>query len=585
MVTIAEALKLALQHHQAGRLQEAEGHCRRILQVQPDHPDTLHVLGVIVYQLHRHDEAVEFIRRAIEMKPEEAEYHNHLGAAYRAQGRLEEAEGCYRQALALNPSNGAAYYNLGNVLKEQGKLEEAVARYRQALALNPDYIEAYNNLAVALRDQGKPHEAVACFRQALAISPRNATVHSNLIYSILYDTTDAEVIAQELRKWNDLHARPLAATIKAHVHNRDPERRLRVGYVSADFAGHAASFFIEPLLSAHDHAVVEVFLYSNAVLSEGDLRRLQEMSDVCRNIVGLSDEAVADLISKDGIDILVDLSCHTAGNRLLVFARKPAPVQVAYGGTSLTTGLATMDYRLTDEHQYPRDSQEWSSEELVRLRPCPSSYRPPEESPPVSPLPADTNGHVTFASFNNVAKVTPAVVSLWSRILHLAPTSRLMLKDKTFADEAQRARYRGLFRDNGIEGARIELLPRTPLADYLALYGCVDMALDPFPYNGCTTTCESLWMGVPVITLAGDLANGRVGVTLLSYVGLRRLIATTQEDYVRIAVELANNRRELAALRAELRPRMAASPLCNAKAVAKTVEEAYRKMWRRWCRS
>ncbi len=620
MATIAETLNLALQHHEAGRLQEAEALYRQILHDQPDHPDALHLLGVIAHHAGRHDVAVELIGKAITANPMVADYHNNLGEAYRAQDKLKEAMDCYRQALVLRPAYAEARNNMGTAFQAQGMLEEAASHYRQALALKPDFALAHNNLGTVLygkgqleeaagcyrqalvfepdfafghnnlgnvlHAQGKVKDAMACYRKALAIKPDYVTAHSNLLMIMSYDPEcDPKAVAEEHRIWNDAHARTLVPQTPNYPNSCEESRRLRVGYVSADFCGHPASFFIEPLLSAHDHEKVEVFLYSNGMCPEAMIGSLRKLADAWRNIVGLSDEAVSDLIRADGIDILVDLSSHTQGNRLLVFARKPAPVQVAYGGSAMTTGLTTMDYRLTDRFLSPPDSPEWSSEELIRMPDVVACYSPPVEAPAVSSLPALANGYVTFSCFNNLVKVTPRAVALWSRILRALPEARFIMKDRALADTTQRARYLGLFRDNGIEAERIELLLRTPMAEYLATYGRVDIALDPFPYNGCTTTCEALWMGVPAVTLAGVLANGRVGVTLLANVGLSRLIATTPEEYVRIAVELATDRQALALLRAELRSRMAASPLCDAKALANGVEEAYRLMWRRWCRS
>jgi predicted O-linked N-acetylglucosamine transferase (SPINDLY family) len=270
---------------------------------------------------------------------------------------------------------------------------------------------------------------------------------------------------------------------------------------------------------------------------------------------------------------------------LLVFARKPAPVQVTFLGSLTTTGLSTMDYRLTDRHLCPADSPEEGTEELVRLPGCFVCYQSPPGASDVAPLPSAKTGHVTFGSFNNLAKVTQNVVALWSSILQAVPESCLMLKERTLVDPGQRDRLCKLFEANGISARRLVLLPTTLFPAHLASYGQVDIALDPFPYNGCYTSCEALWMGVPVVTLAGNTTYGRYGVSLLTTLGLTRHIAATPEAYVTIAVKLAKNRRKLAALRAELRPRMAASLLCNTKGYAQGVEDAYRMMWRRWCRN
>ncbi|MEK7412468.1 MAG: tetratricopeptide repeat protein, partial [Planctomycetota bacterium] len=571
-------LGLALQAQ--GKLEEAEAHYRQALTLKPDDADAHYNIGFALQAQSRLEEAVAQYRRALVLKPDLADAHNNLGLALHAQGKLAEAAVAYRKALAFKPDYAEAHNNLGLALHAQGKLTEAAVAYRKALALKPDYIGAHNNLGNALKDQGKLEEAVACYEQVLALAPDSAGAHSNLVFVRSYNhTSTVGTIAVAYREWNDRHARPLALHVRPHTNDRSPERRLRVGYVSGDFRTHPISFFVEPLLFSHDHAGVEVFCYSNGPGADATTRRLESVTDAWRNIAGLTDEAVAERVVADGIDILIDLSGHTARNRLLVFARKPAPVQVTYLGSLTTTGLATMDYRLTDRFLSPTNGPEWSSEELIRLPTCFACYQAPAESPAITPLPATSNGYVTFGSLNNLVKMPPTVINLWSKILQLVPESRLILKDKTLADPAQRVRYLGLFTSNGIEPERIELLQGTSNIEHMAAYGRVDIGLDPFPYTGCLTTCEALWMGVPVVTLAGVMAYSRAGVSLLSNLDLEGLVAATPEAYVEIAVESAKKTRHLAVLRSKLRARMAASALCDAKTFAREVEKVYRRMW------
>ncbi len=618
MPTVVEAFTLALQHHQAGRLREAEAIYRQVLQAQPDHADSLHLLGVIAHQTGKHEVGVDYIRQAIALNPSQANFHNNIGQAYRALGQLDDALSHYSQALVLQPAFAEAHYNLGNALTELGRLQEAVASYRQAVALKPDYAEAHNNLGVALgndckfqeaeasflralaikpesseaynnlagtlKDQGKILEAMECYRRALEVKPDNVTAHSNLLMVMSYDPASTpKTIACEHRRWNEAHARMLAPRSQRFTNPRGPKRQLRVGYVSADFHGHPIGHWTLPILAHHDHAGFETYAYSAGVRVDQVTHRLQASADVWRSIAGISDAAVADMIRADRIDILVDLSGHTAGHRLLVFARKPAPVQVTYLGALSTTGLSTIDYKLTDRFLSPPRGREWFSEKLIRLPGCFTCYQPPHDAPPVAPPPSAKAGRVTFGSFNNVAKLTPPVVALWAEILCGVPEANLLLKDRTLVDRGQQDRCRALFRAHGIETRRLEFLPATPFPDHLGEYGRVDIALDPFPYNGCYTSCEALWMGVPVITLAGSMTCGRYGVSLLSTLGLSQLIADTPKTYVKIAVELAKARKDLAVLRRGLRARMAASSLCDAKAFAQKVEDAYRLMWRRWC--
>lgn len=570
-----------------GKLDEAVESYRQALARNPAYAQAYSNLGLALQEQGRLEEATNCLRRAVALKPDFAEGHNNLGNVLKDQGLLDGATSCYRQALALNPSFAGAYYNLGNVFFDQSMLGDAEQCYRRALALKPDFAEACNNLGEVLKRQGKLEDAFIQFRQALAFKPGYAEAHSNLLMYLAYSNEiSAEALAAEHKAWNDRHARPLASGITPHTNDRTPDRRLRVGYVSGDFCKHSVGYFLESLLVAHNRAKVTVYCYSNVWVADGTTERLKAMADVWREIRNQPDDAVADRIRADKIDILVDLSGHTAHNRLLVFARKPVPVQVTYLGYGATTGLSVMDYLLTDQHLTPTDSHEWFSEEVVRLPGCYVCYSPPSDAPPVGPLPASTTGYVTLGSFNNLAKMTPAVVGLWAEILRALPAAKLLLKDRALADAAQQSRYLSLFAKEGIGTERLQLVPRIgSSSDHLACYGLVDVALDPFPYNGCTTTCEALWMGVPVISLAGRMSHGRYGCSLLAAVGLEEFVATTPSAYVEKAVALAKDRKRLASLRAELRPRMAASPLCDAKTFAPKVEEAYRLMWRRWCQS
>jgi predicted O-linked N-acetylglucosamine transferase (SPINDLY family) len=568
-----------------GRLDEAMGHYRQALALRPDFAEAHNNVGVTLQDQGKLDEAITHLRQAVALQPALAGAHSNLGRALEARGLLEDAVACYTQALALQPTLAEAHNNLGNILRALGRLAESEVHYRQALSLKPEYTKAHSNLAVTLRDQGRFQESADSYRRAMALEPGIASIHSNLIFDMAYYTDTPRAITQELRKWEKQYARPLAASRPTHNNDRNADRRLRVGYVSADFHGHAVGFFIQPLLAAHDRAQVEIFGYANGDGAAQTIAQLHGLANVWRNIAGMTDEAVAQLIASDRIDILIDLSGHTSNNRLLVFARKPAPIQMTYLGSVTSSGMPAMDYRLLDRLLAPPDGAEWSSETVIRLPGYFACYRPPADAPPVGPLPAAAAGHVTFGSFNNLAKVTPEVLALWSRILRRLPKARLILKDRILVDQAQRDRYWGLLKRHGIAAERVELLPRTTWGEYLAAYGRVDIALDPFPYNGGATTCEALWMGVPVVTLAGAMAYGRYGVSLLSNLGLPHLVATTPASYVTIAVELAKKRKPLAVLRAELRPRMAASVLCDAKGFAQGVEQAYRRVWKRWCRS
>ena len=582
MATISEALALAIQHHQAGRLQDAEQLYRQILAVQPEHADAIHLLGVVASQVGQHELAVQYIARAIRLKNSVAAFHNNLAEAYRALHKIPEAVACYRRALELKPDYAQAHNNRGAALNAQGKLDEAIACYQQALALTPDYAEAHNDLGVALKDKGDLDEAQACFRRALELKPDYAAAHSNLLYTqVLLPGCDPPTLRDEHRRWNRQHAEPLAKFLEPHANDRSPNRRLRVGYVSPDFCRHPVGRFLLPLLESHDHHALEIYCYASVRTPDFMTGRCRAAADVWRDVLGWSDRQVAELIRQDRIDILVDLTMHTANNRLLVFARKPAPVQVTYLAYCGTTGLGTIDYRLTDPYlDPPGRSDQFYSEQSVCLPETYWCYPPPIETPPVNRLPALEAGEVSFGSLNNFCKVSPAALAAWSRLLHAVPRSTLLLH----APPAAIATGCGGFSPGkASRPSGWRLSTSCPRRNTSTSTGGSTSALDTFPYGGGTTTCDALWMGVPVVSLAGPAAVGRGGVSLLSNVGLPELVAEDCEQYVQIAAELARDLPRLSALRATLRERMQASPLMNAPRFARGVEAAYRTMWQRWC--
>ena len=451
------------------------------------------------------------------------------------------------------------------------------------MAIKPDFAEAYNNLGDVLNLQGKLDEAVANFQQALRIKPDYATAHGNLAFSLNYHSNiEPAAIFAEHRRWGEVHGR-FSETPLTYRNLPDPNRRLRIGYVSPDFRRHSAAFFSEHLLTHHDRDHFEIMCYAEVAIPDATTERLHALSDGWWSTCGMTDAQVADLVHTDEIDILVDLAGHTANNRLLVFARKPAPVQVAHAYAT-TTGITAIDYRLTDRWAEPPEHTDLYTEELVHLPDGFLCYAPPQEAPPVGPLPARETDYITFGSFNNLPKINPQVVALWAKILLATPKARLILKSKPLSDPGTRERYFSLFDANGISRERVSLISYAPsLKEHLGLYNQVDIGLDPFPYNGQVTTFEALWMGVPVVTLAGRVYVGRTGISFLSRLGLTELIADTPQRYVEIAVQLADNLERLSSLRASLRGQMAGSPLCDGQTFTRGLEDAYRRMWHRWC--
>jgi predicted O-linked N-acetylglucosamine transferase (SPINDLY family) len=620
MATISEALAIGVRHHQAGRLPAAEQVYRHILAAEPNHVDALHLLGVLASQMGNHAEAVEHIRRAIALAGTEAPFHSNLGNALQALGRLDEAVASYRRALELNPEFADAHGNLGNVLQAQGHLDEAVSCYRRALALlpghpgahynlgtalqalgrleeaaacfgravqlKPDYADAHTNLGNALRAAGKADEAVACYRQALELQPNSAAAHSNLLLALQY-RADATLsgLAQAHAEYERRLAAPLQAAWKPHGNPPDPERRLRLGFVSPDLRRHPVGYFLVPFVENLDRDEGEVFCYSNSPEADDLTTRIRAAATTWSDVFGRSDERLAEQIRADRIDILFDLAGHTAGNRLLAFARKPAPIQVSWAGYVGSTGLHAIDYLLADPLQVPPGAEAHYRERVLRLPDGYVCYDPPPYAPPVSPLPALATGQVTFGSFNNPAKLSPQIVAVWARILARRPQARLVLKYKGIDDPAPAGRLAGMFADHGVDPARVSYLGASPHAELLAHYGAIDIGLDPLPYNGGLTTLEALWMGVPVVTCPGETFAGRHSLTHLSNVGLTSMIARDLGEYVELAVSLAGDRPRLAALRAGLRQRVAASPLCDGKRFAGNLMRLVRGVWREWaCR-
>jgi len=569
--------------HAKGQFDGAIAACTQAIRINPNFAAAHINLGNSLWDKGRRDEATACFRQAIRLNPDLPEAHHNLGNALKSTEHLDQAIACYRQAIRLNPDLAEAHLHLGVALESNRKFDEAIAANRHAIRLKPDYAEAYGYLAGALSEVGQLDEAVACYREALRLKPELIKAHSNLAFFLNYhpDFSAEEVLAQH-RAWSDRHARPLMNDILPHANDRSPERQLRIGYVSADFRRHSVSDFFTSLLEHHDRRTVEIFCYSNVKFPDDMTERIKRSSNVWRNIFDLADEAVAKLIRADGIDILVDLSGHSDGNRLLVFARKPAPIQVTYLGYPNTTGMPAIDFRFTDALADPPGmTDRLNVEKLWRLPGCAWSYQPSEDAPEIQPR---GNRPITFGCFNGFLKINPKTVAIWGELLKRTPGSRLLLKSAAAGEASSRQRLTGQLAEHGISGERIEMLKWVDhVRDHLALYHRVDVALDTFPYHGTTTTCEALWMGVPVVSLAGRTHVSRVGVSLLSNVGLPELIAQTPEEYLSIALELAADPSRLDALRAGLRDQMRSSPLVDGARFAAEIEAAYRQMWRDWC--
>ncbi|MGH8596325.1 MAG: tetratricopeptide repeat protein, partial [Gammaproteobacteria bacterium] len=556
---------------------------RRALDLDPKLVAAWNNLGNACLDLGAAADALAALRQALALAPEFADAHLNLGNVLKRLGHLEEATYCFNRALSLKPDFVQAHNNLGVVLTERGQHVDAIAHLERALTLDPEFAEAHNNLGNVYKNQARLAEALAAFQKALNLRPDYSGAHSNLLFTLNYvDGVTPREIFELSRDFNTRHAAHLAPESFTYQNNRLPERRLKIGYVSPDFRAHACAFFLEPLFRYHDRTAVEVHAYAEVAFPDAVTARLQGLVDCWHSTVGLHDERVADQIRADGIDIVIDLAGHTASGRLLALARKPAPIQVTYLGYPATTGLDVVDYRLTDRWTEPAGAcEDYYTEALVRLPHSLWCYQPFADMPAVTELPALRRGHLTFGSFNNFAKVGPRVIALWARVLQAIPDSRLIAI--TVPAGSAQEKLKAAFADYGIAPSRIVLRDRLLRQRYLDLFNEVDVALDPFPCNGGTTTCDALWMGLPVVTLIGDTFLSRASYSLLQTTGFGRYAAENDAAYVAICLDAADDLPALAAVRNNMRERLAQSPLLDARSFARDVEHVYREMWRRWC--
>ena len=566
-----------------GRLDEAEAAFRRALQIRPDFADAHSNLSAIFRDLDRLEEAEASCRRALQIKPEFAEAHYNLGTILSDLGRLEEAEAAFRGALQINPDLADAHNNLGLTLKNLGRLEEAEASFQRALQIKPEFAEAHGNLAEILVAFGLSDEAAASYRRALQIKPDFAEMHSNLLFHLSHsEAVDAKALFAEHRRFATQFEAPLRPSWPQHANSRNPDRCLQIGFVSGDLRNHAVASFIEPVL-AHLAGRPQLSLhgYYNHAGEDSVTERLRGYLEHWHPIVSLSDAALVEKVRADGIDILIDLSGHTGKNRLLGFARKPAPVQASWIGYAGTTGLNAMDYYLADRHFLPPGQfNDQFSEKLVRL-PASAPFMPLGDAPPVNALPALGNGYVTFGSFNLPRKLTPSVIALWSQLLRALPSARMVLGAMPKAGE--NAMLIEWFAREGVARERLSFYPRCETKDYLALHHQVDICLDTFPYPGGTTSCNAMWMGVPTLTLAGSTPVSRVGASVQTQVGLEQFVAFNKSEFVEKGLYWAGRLGELAEIRAGLRVRFGQSAMGQPQVIAAALERALRIMWQRWC--
>ena len=570
----------------SGRAQEAVPVFIRALQLKPDHAEACNDLGIALASLNRFDEAIAIFRRALTIRADFGDALNNLGSALASAERYDEATAAFRQAIAMRPTDAVAYSNLGHSLWSVGKFDEALAACQRAIFLNPNYADGYNHLGLAQKDLGLVQQALVSFRKAVELRPGDVRLRDALIACTNYEAVDLPALAEEMRLWNQIHSAPLKSLIPTHDNDRDPDRRLRIGYVSSDFGVHVSEYFLDPLLKNHDHERFEIFVYAQVSQPDDSTQRFQKYADQWRITGNLDDPALADQIRQDKIDILVDLKLHTVGNRLLAMARKPAPVQVSWLGYPGTSGLDTIDWRLTDRFLEPQDGAPTvaaaSAERPAYLPDCFWCYDPIVPEPHVNPLPAKTANFITFGSLNALIKVNNTTLDLWLATLSAVPNSRLLMLAPAVS---ARRRVTDKFRAAGIDQSRIEFVDRLPRPLYLRTYHRIDICLDTYPCSGHSTSCDALWMGVPIVTLVSPTVMGRATFSQLSNLNLQHLAAHRPEDFPVIAAKLAGDIPALAQLRETLRPRMTESPLMDGPRFARGVETAYRKIWQHWLQS
>ncbi|MBL8672636.1 MAG: tetratricopeptide repeat protein [Alphaproteobacteria bacterium] len=573
-----------------GRHAQAASALQRALALLPagasDRPDTLANLGVALAASGRAEEGIASLREAVAAAPRAAGAYINLGNALRSAGRTEEAKAAYGDALRLHPEHPDALNNLGIISKNEGRIGTAIAQFEGALRGKPGLAEARMNLAGALQAQARHEEARAALAGALALDPGNAALLSNACLSSLYDAQEPQEPDRLALLWRERCERSRRAHRAPHANSRDPDRTLTIGYVSPDLRHHSVATFLLPVLRAHDRERHRIILYAANPRPDAMTEKLAAAADGFRLIAHAGDEEAEATVRADGVDVLVDLAGHTAGNRLTLFARRPAPVQLTWLGYPYATGLEAFDARLSDAIADPPGSDRPGLEPTWRLAGGFHAFVADAELPEPGPLPCAAGQPPVFGSFNMLPKLTGATIELWAQVLRAVPAARLVLKSHGLDDRETADRVQAAFTGRGIAADRVECVGYLPdRAAHLALYGRIDVALDPFPYNGTTTTCEALAMGVPVVTLAGALHPGRVGASLLDAVGMPELVARDQESYVSIARNLVSDRANLAVIRAGLRSRLARSRLGDARRLAGEIESAARSLWQGWCRS
>jgi predicted O-linked N-acetylglucosamine transferase (SPINDLY family) len=574
-------LNLATSLAASGNDEEFRRAIEEALAVCPDSPDVCFEVGSFRLAEKRLDEAGVLLERATRLKPSRIDGWIRLAVVQDLQGKPLVSAATLYQALKLDPQNDVAKTNLSTLLAGLANAQESEKLLINVLKTSPR-AEVFAVLGTVYKDLGFVDLALDCYAKALDMST-TVGEYQNFLYTLLYDPTlDDTEVADQHRDWAEHFASPLRPADPPRITRRDPDRPIRIGYVSGHFRDHAVSLFSRPMILAHDKSAFHITCYSGGTAVDAMTEEFRAFADQWRDISLTDDEAAAKMVREDRIDILIDLAGHIGGNRLLLFARKPAPVQMTYLGYQHTTGMDAMDYRITDAVADPPGATDHLYvEKLLRLDPGFFVYAPSDYAPPVSPPPSIANRCITFGCLNNPTKHGAAVVETWARVLQAVPGSRLLLLGPTAHDADPRVAR--LFESHGIGADRVRFVGKRSRKIYLANYGQIDIALDPFPFSGHTTTCDALWQGVPVITLAGKTYAARMSTSTLTLAGFPEWIAETPEQYVAAARDLAADPARLAELRGSMRERLKSAPILDADGFARSLESALRQVWRQQC--
>jgi predicted O-linked N-acetylglucosamine transferase (SPINDLY family) len=580
---IANLFTEAHQHYEDRLFKDAEPLIDMIVMLDAGHVEALHMAGSIAAQTNRLNLAIDLLQIAVSLDDDAPVIKGNLGTILARQGRYGEANACFDRSIEIDPNNPNTFSNFGVALRKQGRLRDAIDRFDEALRLCPDFAQAHSNRGSALMDLGLLDEAIAAYDEALRIDPSLSFVHSNRLFTKLYSAKfNAEECFIDAKAFGERFADPLLRR-RPFTNDRNPERRLRVGFVSGDFREHAVNYYFEPAIQHFDNSKIETFAYSNTVNEDVATERLKAIFCHWRCVCGLDDDQAADLIEADHIDILIDLSGHTADNRLLIFARKPAPIQAGWIGYPGTTGMAAMDYRIADRFIEPDGlGDDVSVEGIWRLPHVGACYQANQRSPSIpTQAPSDIHGYVTFGCFNRFTKVSDLALAAWSQIMQRVPSARLFLEIADLDSPETLADVRARLLNAGLPLERTMLEPRSPNNRYV-LYNRIDVALDPFPYNGGTTSLDTLWMGVPFVALEGTHCVARMGHAVLHHTGLGALSSKCIDAYIETACRLAQDRTWRTGIRSGLRERFQKSPHMNHLQLANDLQEAFQAMWQRW---